>query len=495
MKKILSILFVLIILVGCQNKNNPVLPLPVYTISFEASPLDGGSVSSTASEVNKGEEITITATPISAGWRFVRWEGDISNTTNPLTLQVNNDLFVIAIFERNNFALNVIIEGSGVVEEAVIETVPNSFPYQTEVKLTAIANEFWTFYEWAGDISSTEPEIIVNLTDEINIIARFSPVHLAENGITIMCPNVPIGLIGKVDGVEYEVVDRDLLNQRRNEFQDLSRLCVSNVTDMSGLFRNRQFNQLINNWDVSNVTNMNEMFRGSTFNQFIGDWDVSNVTDMSGLFKNTPFNQRVNTWDVSNVTSMVQMFMNSLFNQPIDRWNVSSVTNMSEMFHGSRFNQHIGDWDVSNVTNMNQMFRDTDFNQPVENWNVSAVTEMFGMFSDSKFNLPIENWDVSNVTTMRWMFNNSEFNLPIGNWNVSKVTNMSWMFRGSIFNQDIGSWNVKNVDNMAYMFSNASFNRSISQWCVPNIPSEPDNFATNSALSSENKPLWGTCPE
>jgi hypothetical protein len=28
-----------------------------------------------------------------------------------------------------------------------------------------------------------------------------------------------------------------------------------------------------------------------------------------------------------------------------------------------------------------------------------------------------------------------------------------------------------------------------------NLPSEPNSFATNSALTDENKPVWGTCPD
>jgi len=45
------------------------------------------------------------------------------------------------------------------------------------------------------------------------------------------------------------------------------------------------------------------------------------------------------------------------------------------------------------------------------------------------------------------------------------------------------------------LFYNSNFNQNISQWCVSNIPSEPDDFSTNSPLTEENKPVWGTCPE
>jgi uncharacterized repeat protein (TIGR02543 family) len=86
------------------------------------------------------------------------------------------------------------------------------------------------------------------------------------------------------------------------------------------------------------------------------------------------------------------------------------------------------------------------------------------------------------------------FNQPIGNWDVSNVTNMSAIFGESPFNQPIENWDVKKVSNMNGMFYETPFNQNISSWCVNNILSKPNNFSTNSPLSSENEPKWGTCP-
>ena len=48
---------------------------------------------------------------------------------------------------------------------------------------------------------------------------------------------------------------------------------------------------------------------------------------------------------------------------------------------------------------------------------------------------------------------------------------------------------------MEGMFRDATaFNQDLSGWCVTNITAEPDNFATISALTNANKPVWGTCP-
>src|SRR5690625_2740748 len=333
----------------------------------------------------------------------------------------------------------------------------------------------------AGDWAEAEP-----------VIPHSNGVYPHKNGVTILCPDATPGNIGLVDGIEYEVVDRDLLEQRRNEGADLTRVCTSLVTDMSNLFHGIRFNQEIGNWDVSNVTTMSSMFASSydiivPFNKDISKWDVSSVTNMHEMFYGSSFNQDIGNWNVSNVSDMSRMFSGyhyfqdsstgdvvtiTSFNQDIGNWDVSRVTNMSEMFNMSHFNQSIGNWDVSNVKNMNSMFsRNENFNQDIGQWDVQNVTNMSYMFSSTPFNQDIGNWDVSSVKNMKYMFSSTPFNQDIGNWDVSSVTDMSGMFAGAYsFNQDIGNWDVNNVTSMFSMFSGASsFNQDIGDWNVSNV--------------------------
>src|SRR5690625_4362209 len=324
------------------------------------------------------------------------------------------------------------------------------------------------------------------------VLPNSNGVYPHKNGVTILCPNAIPGNIGLVDGIEYEVVDRDLLTQRRREGADLTKVCTSLITDMSNLFHGIRFNQEIGNWDVSNVTTMSSMFASSydiivPFNKDISKWDVSSVTNMHEMFYGSSFNQDIGNWNVSNVSDMSRMFSGyhdfqdsstgdvvtiTSFNQDIGNWDVSRVTNMSEMFNMSHFNQSIGNWDVSNVKNMNSMFsRNENFNQDIGQWDVQNVTNMSYMFSSTPFNQDIGNWDVSSVKNMKYMFSSTPFNQDIGNWDVSSVTDMSGMFAGAYsFNQDIGNWDVNNVTSMFSMFSGASsFNQDIGDWNVSNV--------------------------
>jgi len=140
-------------------------------------------------------------------------------------------------------------------------------------------------------------------------------------------------------------------------------------------------------------------------------WDVSQITDMSELFKNNVFNQPLNTWNVSSVTNMKEMFKDAVnFNQPLDNWDVSKVTDMKEMFKDAvNFNQPLDNWDVSKVTDMNQMFKDAvNFNQPLDTWDVSSVTTMSQMFKDAEaFDQQLRCWNMSEVTDIFRMLQDS----------------------------------------------------------------------------------------
>ena len=305
--------------------------------------------------------------------------------------------------------------------------------------------------------------------------------YLAENGVTVMCPEASVGESGMVKGVEYTKrsrADMDAL-VAASDFAPLATTCTSGVTNLEELFQD-----------------------ASLFNEDIGSWDVSSVTTLRSLFYGaSSFNQDISAWDVSNVTNLDYTFLRaSAFNQPIGSWNVSNVQVMvGTFFEASAFNQPIGSWDVSNVITMTSLFWSaSSFDQPIGSWNVGNVRSMHQIFTyASSFDQDISGWDVGNVTSMLRAFNGaSSFDQPIGSWNVGKVTNMSRMFRSAhSFNQDISSWDVSAVEDMGSMFLGAaSFNSDLSGWCVTLIPTRPDSFDDGAAAWVLPRPVWGTCP-
>ena len=83
--------------------------------------------------------------------------------------------------------------------------------------------------------------------------------------------------------------------------------------------------------------------------------DVSNVDDMSSMFRDSEFNGNISKWDVSNVTKMIGMFEGAKFNGDISQWEISEETNIDEMFRGSALEKNgripdLKNFDVSGKT-------------------------------------------------------------------------------------------------------------------------------------------------
>jgi surface protein len=439
------------------------------------------------------------------------------------------------------------LSNQGILEILSAKANPNLFCIKLNSEQLDFLNEQFILNEEESDLYNYYYYVNNELTNSwitdkqasFNIDCQ-NPIYLDENGITIKAYDwAEVGDKGRIDGVEYTVVDEATLRQMVANDEDVTKVVTTKVADMNSLFDSKEdFNQNIGSWDTSNVANMSRVFRNSySFNQDISNWNTSSVTNMSEMFasrtttKRTPFNKDISNWNVNKVTNMSFMFTYSDFNKDIGDWNVSNVTDMSYMFSGSSFNQEIGSWNVSNVTDMRAMFQGVssacgcgdiiEFNQDIGSWDTSNVTNMRFMFNNSSFNQDIGSWDVSNVTDMSMMFSNSPFDKDISSWNVSNVTSMvgmfrlatafnhdidSWdvsnvtdmtsMFSFSSFDNDISSWNVSKVTMMDYMFNGAtSFNQDLSSWCVTNFTSEPNGFNTGATAWTLPKPVWGTCPE
>ena len=251
--------------------------------------------------------------------------------------------------------------------------VTKSAASESSVTLTASANVGYIFTGWSS--GSTDNPLTLNIGSDQTITANFVKldIYLAENGVTVKCPDANVGDTGTVNGKVYTVVDEAQLRDMISKDEDVTCVCTSKVTDMSGMFNSATaFNQDISSWDTSNVIDMNYMFNSArAFNQNIGNWDTSSVTDMEGMFRAAgTFNQDIGIWDTSSVTIMASMFQyGSVFDQDIGNWDTSNVTKIHLMFEQATvFNQDLSRWCVINVTNSASFSTSsalTDANKPV----------------------------------------------------------------------------------------------------------------------------------
>lgn len=94
-----------------------VVPLPAqtdgYLLMVQQSPVDAGTVTPQAGiyRTSLNDTITLTAFP-QTGYRFVCWLGDVTEpTANSTTILVDAPKIVIAVFEREEFAVVLSEEG------------------------------------------------------------------------------------------------------------------------------------------------------------------------------------------------------------------------------------------------------------------------------------------------------------------------------------------------------------------------------------------------
>ena len=279
-------------------------------------------------------------------------------------------------------------------------------------------------------------------------------IYLDENGVTVKAQRgAKVGQEYELNGQNYLVVDRHLLEDLVDRGKDVSKVVTTRVKMMLDLFyKKNNFNQDISSWDVSNVSSMSRMFYDAkSFNQDISKWDVSSVDQMESMFDHAlAFNNDISNWDVKNVYNMRNMFANTKkFNQPIGKWNKPSSADISHMFYNAEsFNQDLSNWNVSGCSPISLFEGAITFNQDLKNWkfNKHYKGRSFNrMFKNAiSFNGDISSWDVTNITHMDEMFMGAHsFNKDISKWDVSNVIKMDRMFSGAeSFNQNLTNWNV-----------------------------------------------------
>jgi len=127
---------------------------------------EGGKVSSNGGVYDKGASVTFSATA-DEGYFFTGWSNGSSE--NPLTIVMNTDQNITALFKKLDYTLFLEVLGQGEIFEEVISIEDNS----TKVKLTAIPEQGWKFIRWKGGLISYETEIVIDITEPLALKASF----------------------------------------------------------------------------------------------------------------------------------------------------------------------------------------------------------------------------------------------------------------------------------------------------------------------------------
>lgn len=143
------------------------------------------------------------------------------------------------------------------------------------------------------------------------------------------------------------------------------------------------------------------------------------------------------------------------------------------------------DWTASTSLKNVRIF----FDRPIEGLGISNVVALTEWGSA----------EISRVRFNHFWHNTSYTGRLVPDHIPTYLTDLSGMFQDTFsedsFNEDISMWDVSHVTDMSYMFRGAQhFNQDLSGWCVTKITSLPTDFATNSGLTEDKYPVWGTCP-
>lgn len=124
-----------------------------------------------------GTDITLEATP-KAGNKFVRWEGAITETTNPLQITLETSISVVAVFEPADQALNLTISGEGNI---IRNTLENHFAHGEAITLVAEPKSGWEFSHWEGSVNHDAERITVVMDGNKDIQAVFTRINNSTN--------------------------------------------------------------------------------------------------------------------------------------------------------------------------------------------------------------------------------------------------------------------------------------------------------------------------
>lgn len=106
MRKVSPILFLMItILFSCskESKNTitpvaPPIPKTSFKVNLTVTPINSGTITPASGTFDKGQVIQLSAKP-SEGYLFKEWQGGATGSENPISLTVDSDKDITAVFE------------------------------------------------------------------------------------------------------------------------------------------------------------------------------------------------------------------------------------------------------------------------------------------------------------------------------------------------------------------------------------------------------------
>jgi uncharacterized repeat protein (TIGR02543 family) len=160
-------------LVDSDHSIHASFAINTFTLSVNAT---NGTVTKNPDQpaYDSASTVQLTAVP-AAGYTFTSWSGDLTGTTNPVTITMNANKTITA-----NFALNAVTTFTLTVNAnppygGTVTKSPDAASYDsaTVVTVTAIANTGYHFVNWTGAVSGITNPVTITMTSPKAVTANF----------------------------------------------------------------------------------------------------------------------------------------------------------------------------------------------------------------------------------------------------------------------------------------------------------------------------------
>ena len=165
--RILFVLFTLALICSILNLASCTSTTP-HQLSTSVAPTGGGSINPSGGSFQG--KVTLVATPANY-YVFSGWGGDISGSTDPVTISMDSDKNVVASFKKITYSLQLIVSpsNSGILD-------PNNGNYEAGSPLTITATPAtgYRFDHWGGSATGTANQISILIDNNKTITAYFT---------------------------------------------------------------------------------------------------------------------------------------------------------------------------------------------------------------------------------------------------------------------------------------------------------------------------------
>ena len=108
-------------------------------------------------------------------WQFAGWSGSVESAENPLSILLDSDVEVTAVFGPVHHSLSITGSGGGISVDGAPHGLPWSdvFEHGAEVVIEAAPTDCMRFGGWSGDLAGWDNPATVTVDDDISISADF----------------------------------------------------------------------------------------------------------------------------------------------------------------------------------------------------------------------------------------------------------------------------------------------------------------------------------